>query len=139
MPVFLVAGPAALGGKVKIVPPLELSLWRQRQLVGCPVGDKVPAHGDEGLAALWPEHRDAVGRRRAPIKTGQDRLLDLERIHQRDDIDSEYRWLAIAEGVAGKKARRAIAAQIGDDHPVASLCQQRRNINIAMDIVGPAV
>jgi hypothetical protein len=34
VPVLLVAGPAALGGKVILVPPLELSLWRQRQLVG---------------------------------------------------------------------------------------------------------
>jgi hypothetical protein len=139
VPVSLVAGPAALGGKVKIVPPLELSLWRQRQLVGCPVRDKVPAHGDEGLAALRPEHHDAVGRRCAPIKTGQDGPLDLERVHQSDAIDCEYRWLAIAEGVAGQKARRAIAAQRGDDHPVAGLCQHRRTIHIAMHIVGPAV
>ncbi len=66
-----------------------------------------------------PDRRDDVGRARAPIKTGQDRPLDLERIHQSDDIESDHRLLAIAEGVTGKKARRAIAAQIGDDHPVA--------------------
>src|SRR5450755_3662356 len=31
-PVSLVAGPAALGGEVILVPPLELSLWGQRHL-----------------------------------------------------------------------------------------------------------
>ena len=79
---LLVAGPAAFGGKVILVPPLELSLWRQRHLAGLLAADQVPAHRDEGLAALREDGRDDVGRARAPIKTGQDRLLDPERIHQ---------------------------------------------------------
>ena len=77
---------------------------------------------------------------RAPqSKPGDDRLLDLERIHQRDDVDGERRWLAIAERVARKKARRAIAAQIRNDHPVARRCQQGRDIDEAVNVVGPAV
>src|SRR5260370_20389911 len=60
-------------------------------------------------------------------------------VHQSDAIESDHRLLAVAEGFVGKKARRAIAAQIGDDHPVALLRQQRGNVDIAVNIVGPAV
>ena len=49
------------------------------------------------------------------------------------------RLLAVAERVAGKKARRAIAAQIRDDHPVARRRQQRGDIDKAVNVVGPAV
>src|SRR2546425_11964230 len=91
VPVFVVAGPAAFRGKVILVPPLELSLWRQRYLAGLLTADQIPTHGDDRLAALRPERRDDVGRPRPPIIPAQDRLLDLERIHQRDDIESEYR------------------------------------------------
>ena len=38
-----------------------------------------------------------------------------------------------------KKARRAVAAQIRDDHAVARRRQQRRDIDKAVDVVGPAV
>src|SRR4029077_14171929 len=37
------------------------------------------------------------------------------------------------------KSRRAIAAQVRDDHPAARRRQQRRDIDIAVNIVGPAV
>src|SRR6266566_1273902 len=98
VPVSLVAGPAAFGGKVILVPPLEFSLWWQRHLAGLLAADQIAAHRDEGLAALRPERRDNVGRPRAPIKTGEDRPLDLERIHQSDAIDGDHRLLTITEG-----------------------------------------
>src|SRR5260221_6576539 len=139
VPVGLVASPAAFRCKVILVPPLELSLWWQRHLAGLLAADQIPAHRDEGLAALREDGRDDVSRPSAPIKTGEDRLLNLESIHQSDDIDSDHRLLAIAEGVAGKKARRAIAAQIRDDHPVARLRKPRRNVDIAVNVVRPAV
>ena len=41
---FVVASPATLGGEVVLVPPLELSLWRQRLLVGGGAGDQIAAH-----------------------------------------------------------------------------------------------
>src|SRR5205807_7211296 len=100
VPVFLVAGPAAFGGKVILVPPLELSLWRQRHLAGLLAADQVPTHRDEGLAALREDGRDDVGRPRAPIIPTEDRLLDPESIHQSDDIESDHRLLAIPEGFA---------------------------------------
>ena len=52
---------------------------------------------------------------------------------------SDHRLLAIAQRFTGKKSRRAIAAQIRDDHPVARRRQQRRDIDIAVNVVGPAV
>jgi hypothetical protein len=33
MPVFVVAGAAAFGGKIKLVPPLQFGLWRQRHFL----------------------------------------------------------------------------------------------------------
>src|SRR5215217_6162417 len=78
--VCVVASPAAFRGEIILVPPLDLSLWRQRHLVGFRAADQITTHGDHGLAALWPECRDDVGRPRSPIKTGEDRLLDLKSI-----------------------------------------------------------
>src|SRR6185295_5057176 len=74
-----------------------------------------------------------------PIKTGDDRLPDLESIHQVDDIGSERRWLAIPERLTREKARRAVATQIRHDHPVARRCQRWSYIDVAIDVVGPAV
>ena len=49
------------------------------------------------IAALRPEGRDDIGRPSSPVKTGDGRLLDFESIHQRDDIESEDRWLPVAD------------------------------------------
>src|SRR3979490_2157270 len=95
VPVFLVAGPAAFRGEIILVPPLQLSLWRQRHLVGFTAADQITAYGDEGLAALRPERGDNVGRPRSPIITGEGRLLDLEGVHKSDDIDGNHRLLAV--------------------------------------------
>ena len=75
-PVLVVAGPAALGGEVVLIPPWELGLRRQRQLAGGLAADQIAAHRDERLAALRPERRDDVGRARAPVEAGDDRPLD---------------------------------------------------------------
>ena len=61
VPIFLVAGAAAFCRKIILIPPLQLSLWRQRQLAGFPAADQITANGDESLAALRPERRDDVG------------------------------------------------------------------------------
>src|SRR5882672_3796961 len=52
---------------------------------------------------------------------------------------SNGRLLSIPERFAREKARRAIAAQIRDYGPVARRCQQRSDIDIAVDVVRPAV
>src|SRR6266550_4338069 len=73
VPVFLVASPAAFRGEIILVPPLELSFSRQWHLVGFKAADQITAHGDHGLATLWPERCHDVGRPRSPIITGDGR------------------------------------------------------------------
>src|SRR5262245_16067063 len=99
MPVFLVTRPAAFGGEIELVPPLKLSLGRQRHLAGLLAPDQVPADGDERFDALRPERRNDVGRPRAPVKAGEKCLLYAKRVHKVDDIDRQRRRLTIAEGL----------------------------------------
>src|SRR5262249_48354943 len=132
--ILLVAGAAAIGGKIKLVPPFVLGLWGQGHLAGFLVSDQVAAHGNHGLGALWPERCKDVGGPRSPIKTGEDRLLDLERVKKVLQIDGESRRLTIPHRVIRQKSRRAIAAQKWNDHPVAGRSQQRRNIDKAVNV-----
>src|SRR6266498_186028 len=77
-PVVVVTDPSPFSCKVVLVPPLELSLRRQRQLAGFLAPDQIPTHGDERRAAFRPERREDVGRPRSPVEAGKDRTLDLE-------------------------------------------------------------
>jgi hypothetical protein len=79
-PVVVVADPAAFGGEVVLVPPLQLGRWRQRQLAGLLAADQIPAHRDQPPAAVWPQRRHDVGCARPPVEAGKDRALDLEGI-----------------------------------------------------------
>src|SRR6516164_4846991 len=117
--ILVVAGAAALGREIELIPPLQLGLWRQRHLAGFLAADQIAAHRNHGLAALWPERRHDVGRPRAPVETGKRGLVDLERVHQRDGVDGECRRLAVAERVGGQEARGAVTAQIWHDDPKA--------------------
>src|SRR5437868_11374713 len=78
------------------IPPLELSLWRQRHLAGLLSTNQVATHGNHGLAAFGPEHRHDIGGAGAPITPADNGLLDLEGVHQRDDIHSNRRRLTTA-------------------------------------------
>src|SRR5882757_3239365 len=93
VPVIFITLPTALGGEIELIPPLELGLWRQRLLAGLLSADQVTTHGNHGLAAFGPEHRHDVGGAGAPIKSADYGLLDLEGIHQSDDIRSDRRRL----------------------------------------------
>ena len=97
VPVVLVAGAAAFGGKIILIPPLQLGLGRQRLLAGFLAADQVAAHRNHRLATLRPERREDVGRPCAPVITGDGRFLDLERIHQGDDVERQRRRLAVAK------------------------------------------
>ncbi len=66
-------------------------------------------------------------------------MADGERIHEGDNVVGEDRLLRVAHGLVGQEARGAVAAQVGYDHPIAGLGQLRRYIDIAVDVVGPAV
>src|SRR5262245_53750528 len=110
VPIFLVAGPTAFGSEVELIPPFEFRLRRQWHLAEFLAADQIAAHGHHGLAAFRPERRHDVGRPRAPIAAGDNRLVDLEGIHQGNYVDGDSRRLTVPRRGAGKKARRAIAA-----------------------------
>jgi hypothetical protein len=118
---------------------LQLRRGRQGHLIGLTAADQIPADGNQSLAAFGPEGRHDVGRPRSPIKPRDDRLVDLERVQKRDGIDSQCRRLTIPDRVAREKARRAIAAQIGHEHPVPLPRQQRSDLVEGMNVVGPTV
>src|SRR6185295_3716255 len=42
--IFFVAGPAAFGRKIILIPPLELSAWRQRHPAGGLAADQITTH-----------------------------------------------------------------------------------------------
>src|SRR5215467_2791900 len=138
-PILLVAGAAAVGGKIELVPPFVLGLWRQGYLAGLLIADEIAAHRNHGLGALWPERCENVGGPRSPIKTGEGRLLDLESVKKVLEIHGKSRWLPIPDRFIREESRGAIAAQVRDDHPVAGRGQQRRNINKTVNVVRPAV
>jgi len=92
--------PAAVGGEVKLVPPSQLGLGWQWHLPRFLTADQITAHRNHGFAALGPQRRDDIGGARAPIEASEDRLLDLERIHQGDSVDGDRRRLAVADRIA---------------------------------------
>src|ERR1700732_5287823 len=77
VPVFLITLPTALGGEIELIPPLELSLRRQRHLAGLLSANQVATHGNHGLAAFRPEHRHNVGGAGAPITPADNGLFYL--------------------------------------------------------------
>ena len=58
VPVFVVAGAAAVRGKIVLVPPLELTLWRQRHPADFLAADRITAHVvyDNCAARLQRDH-----------------------------------------------------------------------------------
>ena len=130
VPVFFVARPAAFGGEIILVPPFELGSLAAAascRLPGCrsdnrsrtPCALQRSGHSAAMMLAV-----------RAPqSKPAMIAFSILRASINAIDIDSDRRLLAVAECFAGKKSRRAIAAQIRDDHPVAGRRQQRRDID----------
>ncbi|MCY1305053.1 hypothetical protein D9M68_834200 [compost metagenome] len=67
--VFVIPRTTALRGEIKLVPPLELVLRRQRHPAGFLTADQVPAHGHQCLAAFRPEcGDDDAGRQQASVR-----------------------------------------------------------------------
>src|SRR5580698_1572925 len=137
--VFRIAGLADWGGEIVLVPKQERRLGWRWNLVALRAADQIAAYGNDCLAAFRPEHSQDVSRARAPVKAGNDSCLDLESVHQSDDVESDGRLLGVPHRFAGEKARRTVAPQIGDDYPVACRSQQRSNVDKAVNIVGPAM
>ena len=76
---------------------------------------------------------------RPPIESADDRFVDLQRVQQRDRVASNDRRLTVTKRVGGQEARGSVAAQVRHDHPVAGRGQQRRHVDVAMNVVRPAV
>src|SRR6201988_5130855 len=119
MSVLVVPRTPTLSREIVLVPPLELGCRRQRRLTCRLAADQITAHGHHRLAALGPQSSDDVGGPRSPIKTSKNGLLDLERVHQRDHIESDGRLLSVTRCLCCKKPSRAIASQMRNDHPEA--------------------
>lgn len=76
-------------------------------------------NGSIGKPLFRRERCDDIGRPRAPIKTSENRFIEFKSIHERDDIDRERGRLPVPQCVTRKKTRRAVAADIRNDDPVA--------------------
>src|SRR5918992_2545986 len=138
-PIGLVAGAAAFRREVELIPPLELGLGWERLLVGLTAADQVPAHGNERLAAFRPECRDDGRGPSAPVAARDDGLVDAQRVHQCHDVEGDHRRLTVSYGAGGEKARRAVAPDIRHDDAVTLGCQQRRDVDVGVNVVRPAV
>src|SRR5262249_58829404 len=68
VPVLVVAFPAAFGREIKLIPPFEFRLWRQRNLARFLATDQITAHGNERFATFRPERRNHIGRSGAQSK-----------------------------------------------------------------------
>src|SRR5437016_14263168 len=107
MSVLVVSRMATFRGEIVLVPPLELGLRWQRHPTGSLAADQIAAHRHQGLAALRPQSSDDVRCPRSPVKASQDRLLNLESVHQSDDIQSDCRLLTVPK-------RRVLSASVRD-------------------------
>ena len=73
------------------------------------------------------------------VRAPQDRLFDAECIHEGDHVNGQRRLLAVSRSLVRKEARRAVAPQIGNEHPVACVRQDRCDIDIAINVIRPTV
>ncbi|MNF99137.1 hypothetical protein D3C84_820240 [compost metagenome] len=66
-------------------------------------------------------------------------MLDLQGVHEIDDVAGQRGRLAIAQGLVGEEVRIAVAARIGHQHAITLGRQQGRDFVIAVNVVRPAV
>ncbi|KTB63364.1 hypothetical protein AO063_13600 [Pseudomonas fluorescens ICMP 11288] len=85
--------------------------------------------------ALGPQRGDDTRGAATPVKTRQRGLRDVQGIHEIQQILGQRRLLAGAHDLRIDKPRRAIAAQVGYQHAVATLGQHRRNVIVATWVV----
>jgi hypothetical protein len=103
------------------------------------IDDQIATHRHQCLDSLGPQCGDDVGSPRAPVESGEKRALNLQRIHERDDVGRQYGLLPVAHRVRRPEARAAVPAQVGHEHAVALRRQDRRDVDIAVDVIRPAV
>src|SRR6516225_941601 len=139
MTVFIVALSSAINREVILIPPLEFGCRWQRVLAGCLIANQISTDRNQAFAAFGPKRRDDVGAPCAPVKTSDDSLIDLQRVHEIDDVESHYSWLSVAERVIRKKTRAAIAAHVRHEDVVTGRSQYWDDVDKAVNVVRPAV
>ena len=75
----------------------------------------------------------------APVVAGDGETVELERVGEIDQVLADGGLLGHARRGGVAEARRAVAAQIGNEHAESGLGQRRRDVVIRVDIVGKAV
>src|SRR5262249_36787228 len=116
-----------------------LGRGRQRSRVAFKVCNSIAPHGDKRPAAFRPECCDDVGGSRSTIKPSEDGPFDLKSVHQSDHVERNRGLLAIPECSTGKEVGYSVSPLIGNDDPVTRGYQQRSNVDIAENVIGPAV
>ena len=134
-----IAGAAALGGEIELIPPAALRLRGEGARVRGLAADQIAADRDEPPDPFGRKHGQDAGGAGAPVAPADEDILEPQRLDQVERVDGKRRLLPVARRGAGQEAGVAISAQIGDDHPIARLRQDRRDIGIAVDVIGPAV
>jgi len=137
--IFLDAGAAALAVHVVLVPPEKLAIRRLRLRRRGDVLDGVAAAQHHADDALGPKRRDDAARTPAPIEAAEQRAFDGERVHQVDQVLREYGLLSRTRCVRRPESRRAVAAQIRDDHTAALRRQDGGDFIVRMHVVWTAV
>src|SRR5262249_39547194 len=119
--------------------PPQLGRRRQWRLVGFLAADQISAHRHHGPAPCGPECGHDVGGARTPIEPRDDRCFNVERVHQREDVDGQGRLLAVAHGIAREKPCGPVAPQKRHDRPVARRRERESRVGVAVNVVRPAV
>src|SRR6202521_3753960 len=76
----------AVANEIVLVPPSQLLLRRQRSLACREIHHDITADRYDSFDSLWPQRGHDLSGPRARVETADERLFDLERVHQRHDI-----------------------------------------------------
>src|SRR5258706_14293139 len=79
-------GGESVANEVVLVPPSQFFLRRQRTMVYRAIHYDITADRYDSFDSLWPQSGHDLNAPRAPIETADERLLDLERVHEGHDI-----------------------------------------------------
>ncbi len=138
-PVFLETPPAALVVEVILVPQRRLlggarRLHRMRNALNV-----VRIAGDERDDPVRQKRGDDASGAPTPIVAAENRAFDLERVHEIKKVHAEGRLLAGTRRLGLEEPRRAVAAQVGNDHPRPCMRKDRRGLIIGVRVVREAV
>ena len=75
----------------------------------------------------------------APVEPRDDCRVDGQGVHQVDHVDGQGGLLTVAHRIVREESGRAVASEIGHDHPVTRGSERGRGLGVAVDVVGPAV